>query len=233
MKIESIKYSEIDYDKIPQYAKKLESIFQYNTDINHTAYLNWRVEPHDSNRRQFVVMGEAFFDTAYNLIQQCLRDNTDKKADSWIFPILFDIVHGTEVYLKAINAAFSVVLNKQRGITEGGHDLKALCATARKMIIEYKTANNTSTAAQMLTAINYVQKFIENIYEKTDDMTFARYPLDKGKNGHFYIQTLENEVIDLELLSEQIKYLYRMLEFIYDMPEIMIEINNDAMMEQY
>ena len=78
------------------------------------------------------------------------------------------------------------------------------------MIIEYKTSNKTSTGAQILTAINYVQKFIENIYEKMDEMTFARYPLDKVKMGI-------------------------MLEFINDTPGIMIEINNDDMKckEQY
>lgn len=223
MTIESIRYSKIDYDKIPQYAKKLDSIFQYNTDINRTAYLNWRTGRYDSNRRQFVVMGEAFFDTAYNLIQQCLENNSDKKADSWIFPILFNIVHGVEVYLKAINVSLSDLLGKKREITSGKHDLKGLSLSARSLIIEYKTANKNENTKQLFEAIKLVCHFVENIYEKTDDMTFARYPLDKNKFGHFYIQTLENEIIDLDKFCDQIKYIYHMLNFIYEATERLIE----------
>ena len=176
-------------------------------------------------------MGEAFFSTAYNLLQQCLIDNSDKKADSWIFPIMFSIVHGIEVYLKAINAALSVVLKKNRGISEGGHDLKALCGTARNLIIEYKTANKNTTTLQMFECIKVVEKFISNIYEKTDDMTFARYPLAKNKQGHFYIETFDNEVIDLELLREQSVYVFKMLDFIYEMPELDLEIQAESMAE--
>ena len=164
-------------------------------------------------------MGDAFFDTAYNLIQQCLEDNTDKKADSWIFPILFNIVHGIEVYLKAINVVLSELLGRKRGITDGGHDLRGLCASARSLIIEYKTANKNNTTAQMFNAIKLVQHFIGNIYAKTDDMTFARYPMDKNKSGHFYIQALDNEVIDMVTFCEEMKYVYHMLTFIYEVPE--------------
>lgn len=231
MKLDNIEFADYDTSKIPAIGKKLDTIFQYNSDIDKTAYLNWRTGFARTSRRQFVVMGEAFFSTAYNLIQQCLLDNSDKKADSWIFPIMFDVVHGIEVYLKAINAALSVVLNKERGVAEGGHELKQLCQTARKLIIEYKTKNKNTTTEQIFQAIKIVEKFIDNIYQKTDDMTFARYPLAKDKQGHFYIDTFENEVIDLEILLEQIVYVYKMLDFIYEMPELDLEIRAEAMAE--
>lgn len=142
---------------------------------------------------------------------------------------MFNIVHGIEVYLKAINAVLSVVLNKKRGVSEGGHDLKALCGTARNLIIEYKRKYRNVTTEQMFQGIKVVVKFVENIYEKTNDMTFARYPLAKDKQGHFYIDTFENEVIDLEILSEQIVYVYKMLNFIYEMPELDIEIRAETL----
>lgn len=231
MKLDNIKFADYDTSKIPVMGKKLDTIFQYNSDIDKTAYLNWRTGFARTSRRQFVVIGEAFFSTAYNLIQQCLLDNSDKKADPWIFPIMFDIVHGIEVYLKAINAALSVVLNKERGVAEGGHDLKALCGAARNLIIEYKNQHKNTTTEQMFQAIKIVDKFIVNIYQKTDDMTFARYPLAKNKQGHFYIDTFENEVIDLEILLEQIVYVYKMLDFIYEMPELDLEIRAEAIAE--
>ena len=224
MKLKNIKFEDIDENKILTMSKTLDTIFQSNSDINKTAYLNWRTGFAHTSRGQFVVMGEAFFSTAYNLIQQCLLDNGDKKADSWIFPIMFNVVHGIEVYLKAINAALSFVLNKERSITDGGHDLKALYGTARKLIIEYKSSNKCVTTKEMFRGIKVVGKFIDNIYAKTDDMTFARYPLAKDKQGHFYIDTFENEVIDLALLAEQIVYVYKMLNYIYEMPELELDI---------
>lgn len=229
MKLNNIEFENFDTSKIPSMGKHLDTIFQYNDDINKTAYLNWRTGFAHTSRRQFVVIGEAFFSTAYNLLQQCVLDNSDKKADSWIFPIMFNIVHGIEVYLKAINAVLSVVLNKKRGVSEGGHDLKALCGTARNLIIEYKRKYRNVTTEQMFQGIKVVVKFVENIYEKTNDMTFARYPLAKDKQGHFYIDTFENEVIDLEILSEQIVYVYKMLNFIYEMPELDIEIRAETL----
>lgn len=231
MELKNIEYEDFDTSRIPSMGKKLDTIFQYNADINKTSYLNWRTGFAHTSRRQFVVMGEAFFSTAYNLLQQCLIDNSDKKADSWIFPIMFNIVHGIEVYLKAINAVLSVVLKKNRDVSEGGHDLKALCGTARNLVIEYKTTNKNTTTSQMFEGIKVVEKFISNIYEKTDDMTFARYPLAKNKQGHFYIETFENEVIDLELLKEQIVYVFKMLDFIYEMPEMDLEIQAESVAE--
>ena len=233
MPLESIEFATIDYDEILQYAKKLDSIFQYNESIDRTAYLNWRTRFALSERKQFVVIGEAYFSTAYNLVQQCAEDNSDKKSDSWIFPIMFNIIHGIEVYLKAINVALCTVLGKERKITEGGHDIRELCATAKNLIIEYKPKNKNGTTEQMFTAIKLIEKFIANIYEKTDDMTFARYPMAKDKNDHFYIQNLENEVIDIDLLKEQMVFVYKMLEFIYDMPELEMEIKAEVMNDYY
>lgn len=231
MELKDIEFEDFDTSKIPSMGKNLATIFQYNVDINKTSYLNWRTSFAHTSRRQFVVIGEAFFSTAYNLLQLCLIDNSDRKADSWIFPIMFNIVHGIEVYLKAINAALSVVLKKNRGISEGGHDLKRLCDVALNLIIEFKTTNKNTTSSQMFEGIKVVEKFISNIYEKTDDMTFARYPLAKNKQGHFYIETFDNEVIDLELLREQLVYVFKMLDFIYEMPELDLEIQAKSMAE--
>lgn len=230
---ERISSSNINYDKLPEFAKKLDSIFRYNGDIDKTAYMNWRTGFADGSRKQFIIIGESFFTSAYHLIEECLDDNSDKKADSWIFPILFNIIHGTELYLKAINSVLSAILGKKRGITEGGHDLRGLCGTARNLVIEYKNSNKNITTEQMFTAIKVVERFIDNIYAKTDDMTFARYPMDKDKNGHFYIQNLENEVVDLVLLRDQISMVYHMLEFVYDIPVLEIEMNAEAMKDLY
>lgn len=227
MNIEPIELANFDDFQVEKLAKKMDSVFRYNKSIEKTSYLNWRMEIDSSHRSQFIVIGNAFFSTAYNLVQQCIIDNTDKKADSWIFPILFNTVHGIEVYLKAINVSLNIVLAKDHTKIEGGHDIKQLCSIAKSLIGEYKAKHKNTTSAKMLIAIRVVENFIENIYAKTGDMTFARYPVAKDKSGHFYIQKFENEVVDLELLQEQLLTVFNMLQFIYAAPELEIERNTE------
>ena len=228
MNLQTIDFSDFNTEDVEQYAQKMDSIFQYNQNVEKTAYLNWRSNKYTNQRRQLVVMGDNFFSSAYNLLQQCINDNGDKKADSWIFPIMFNIVHGIEIYLKAINVILNIVLNEQNQVIQGGHDIKQLCQTSKSLILKYKTRNKNETTDQMWTAIKVIENFIENIYEKTNDMTFARYPMDKNKNGHFYIQTLDNSVIDMELLEKQMVIVYKMLEFIYQTPELEQELNLES-----
>nr|WP_294368808.1 hypothetical protein [uncultured Ruminococcus sp.] len=228
MNLQTIDFSDFNTEDVEQYAQKMDSIFQYNQNVEKTAYLNWRSNKYTNQRRQLVVMGDNFFSSTYNLLQQCINDNGDKKADSWIFPIMFNIVHGIEIYLKAINVILNIVLNEQNQVIQGGHDIKQLCQTSKSLILKYKNRNKNETTDQMWTAIKVIENFIENIYEKTNDMTFARYPMDKNKNGHFYIQTLDNSVIDMELLEKQMVIVYKMLEFIYQTPELEQELNLES-----
>ena len=228
MNLQTIDFSDFNTEDVEQYAQKMDSIFQYNQNVEKTAYLNWRSNKYTNQRRQLVVMGDNFFSSAYNLLQQCINDNGDKKADSWIFPIMFNIVHGIEIYLKAINVILNIVLNEQNQVIQGGHDIKQLCQTSKSLILKYKNRNKNETTDQMWTAIKVIENFIENIYEKTNDMIFARYPMDKNKNGHFYIQTLDNSVIDMELLEKQMVIVYKMLEFIYQTPELEQELNLES-----
>lgn len=228
MNLQTIDFSDFNTEDVEQYAQKMDSIFQYNQNVEKTAYLNWRSNKYTNQRRQLVVMGDNFFSSAYNLLQQCINDNGDKKADSWIFPIMFNIVHGIEIYLKAINVILNIVLNEQNQVIQGGHDIKQLCQTSKSLILKYKNRKKNETTDQMWTAIKVIENFIENIYEKTNDMTFARYPMDKNKNGHFYIQTLDNSVIDMELLEKQMVIVYKMLEFIYQTPELEQELNLES-----
>ena len=228
MNLQTIDYSDFNTEDVEQYAQKMDSIFQYNQNVEKTAYLNWRSNKYTNQRRQLVVMGDNFFSSAYNLLQQCINDNGDKKADSWIFPIMFNIVHGIEIYLKAINVILNIVLNEQNQAIQGGHNIKQLCQTSKNLILKYKKKSKNETTDQMWTAIKVIENFIENIYIKTDDMTFARYPMDKNKNGHFYIQALDNSVIDMELLEKQMVIVYKMLEFIYQTPELEQELNLES-----
>ena len=169
MNLQTIDFSDFNTEDVEQYAQKMDSIFQYNQNVEKTAYLNWRSNKYTNQRRQLVVMGDNFFSSAYNLLQQCINDNGDKKADSWIFPIMFNIVHGIEIYLKAINVILNIVLNEQNQAIQGGHNIKQLCQTSKNLILKYKNKSKNETTDQMWTAIKVIENFIENIYIKTDE----------------------------------------------------------------
>ncbi len=228
MNNKSLRFENFDVSLVSLYRKSMPSFFEYNCDINKNAYLNWRSGFLYSQRNQFTEIGEAYFDTSYNLLLQCLDDNNDKKADLWIFPIMFNIVHGIEVYLKAINVSCNITLGKEDAKIEGNHNIKQLCEKALRLLEEYKNRFNNQESINMFSSIRVIKNYIDNIYEKTDDMTFARYPVDKKKNSHFYLNTHDNVVINMEILKEQTILIYHLLHYIYEMLEMHIDSNNDC-----
>lgn len=228
MNYKPLRFEKFDYSMVPIYKKSMPSFFVYNSDINKNAYLNWRSGFLHSQRNQFTEIGEAYFETSYNLLLQCLDDNNDKKADLWMFPIMFNIVHGIEVYLKAINVSCNITLGEEDAKIEGNHNIKQLCEKATRLLEEYKNFFNSQESINMFSSIKVINNYIENIYEKTDDMTFARYPVDKKRNSHFYLKTNDNVVINMEILKEQTILIYHLLHFIYEMLEMHIDSNIDS-----
>ena len=47
-------------------------------------------------------MSNVYFECALELINKCIEDNKDKKLDTGIFPILYNISHSLELKLKSI-----------------------------------------------------------------------------------------------------------------------------------
>lgn len=209
-----IEKEDFDIDDVRRYSCSMPSIFAGNESVDNRAYLNWRVQ-NESVKDQFAVLGEAYFSASYALLSECLQNNQDKKSDSWIFPIMFGVVHGMEVYLKGINAVTCSLLGRPRSILSGGHDVRCLCNEAHFSVNEIDKKYSITTTKQMVVAIKLVKNFVANIYEKTKDMTFARYPMDKNKSGHFYIESLDNTTVDLHELSKQMILVYKMLDYIY------------------
>ena len=208
-------FEKISPKRVEELSKRMETFFTYNKDIDKTAYMNWRLNFDHSFASQFATLADGFFESSIKMIDVCLEDNSDKKADSWIFPILFNILHGIELYLKSINSDMNVVLDQGEKI-EGGHRIKQLCEVAQKRLMEIKQKVEIDGVQEMITALKVVKNFVEIIYEKTDDMAFARYTVSKDKQPMFYVATRENVVIDLEKLREQLTYVGCMLSFISD-----------------
>ena len=79
-------FERVDYTKIPELSKKMKSFFCQGRTINTTSYMNWRISKDDG--MSFWTLAEGYFETADILIEKCLEDNSDKKADIFFpYPI--------------------------------------------------------------------------------------------------------------------------------------------------
>lgn len=190
--------------------KSLPSYFDFTGDIKRTAYLNWRFDLFRDLENQFYDMAKGYFETSLALIDCCLSDNSSHKADLWIFPIVFNVVHGIEVYLKGFNSQYRILakLKKdeyQATKIEGKHDIKQLCQVALSMA----KANHDK---DLLLELTFIRKFIEILYANTDDMTFARYPVTSKGEKHFYVKQKDNVTIDLDVFKQWVIRVFRILD---------------------
>jgi hypothetical protein len=207
--------SVVDYDKLPDYEKNLPSFWKYGETIEETAYMAYRAKfSYHAEYEHFALMGEDYFDAAYFLLEICSSDNTDHQADRWIAPVLFDIAQGIELYLKAIIVCLYIYQNDKEIDTETGwHDLTHYYKKVEELMNILSTSK--SIPPDFLSALHIVKNYIENLYAKSSDPTFVRYPTNKKHNPHFYITERQNVTIDLSLLKEQTIVVYKMLDYIF------------------
>ncbi len=115
----------------------MKDIFSYNADVNKTAYMNWRTSHHD-HIYNMIVIADGFMNSAIMLAETALIDNWDKKADSLIYPIIFNANHAIELYLKATVWTLNILLDNQQKI-EGQHDIQQILQTVIKRVQEFET----------------------------------------------------------------------------------------------
>lgn len=188
----------------------LPNYFDFTGDMYKTAYLNWRFDIHRDLENQFYDMAKGYFETSLALIDDCISDNMGHKADIWIFPIMFNVVHGIEVYLKGFNSQYRILAKMQRdeyqsSKIEGKHDIRQLCQVAISLI----KANKDK---ELLNEFLFIQKFVDILYENTDDMTFARYPVTSKGDRHFYVKQKDNVTIDLDVFRQWILRIFHILD---------------------
>lgn len=190
------------------------NIFKYNKDIDKNSYINWRTNFYDDSNN-FSVLADGYFRSSIILLESCLNDNSDKKADVVIFPILHGIIHGTEIYLKAIYNILARFLEEDR-IFLGGHDIKQLLNEVSGIVSRFETKyNSKENIKHFKKEIESVRNFISEVYDKTNSMDFVRYPMDyKKKNKHFYVESSENVVVDLEVLYTEVISMHKSLDCI-------------------
>jgi hypothetical protein len=190
--------------------KQLPDYFNFSGNLPSSAFLTWRFGSKNEVETKFYELGKTYFDTALAMMQICLTDNRDKKADVWIFPILFHVVHGIEIYLKGFNSQYRIFtkvsqFEYQETKIEGQHDIQQLCNVTLSLLRGNKDKD-------LLKEFGFVKQFIDILYAHTKDMAFARYPLATDKTEQFYVSQGENISIDLEVLTAWVTRIASILE---------------------
>nr|WP_322624852.1 hypothetical protein [uncultured Flavobacterium sp.] len=207
----------------------MKHVFSRNDDYKKIAFLNWRIST-DDHIINLLNIADGFLRSAGELSNVCLKDNSDKKADIIIFPILFNLNHGIELYLKSLNWTLNKLLGYNRDI-EGNHNILQLY---NMIYSKFKKYQGNIKCRDFLLATKELKVYIDELYEKigatelNDKMDFSRYSFKKGKNSenHFYAQTSENIEIDLENLLEIINCIKDKLDSICKLMYHQ-ELNND------
>ena len=75
----------------------MKSVFSYNSDINKNAILNWRTDK-QKYIQNLNILADGYLEGASILLKDCIDDNALNRADVLIFPIIFSINHGIELY---------------------------------------------------------------------------------------------------------------------------------------
>lgn len=177
----------------------MKNIFTANSSIHKTAYLNWRTSK-DESIENMLVLADGFLCSAIELSKVCIKDNTDKKADILIFPILTNANHGIELYLKAMIWTINILTGSEFKI-EGQHNIKQMYETVQAKILDLKGVEwlqHFKDENQSLT--EYIEELFSLLGQKgkSSNMDFSRYPFTSRYENHFYIDCLKNVVIDLE-----------------------------------
>ena len=188
----------------------LPNYFEFSGDILNSAYLTWRFDAKRNVETKFYELGKAYFTTALLLIDTCLANNRDKKADTWIFPIMFHVVHGIEVYLKGFRSQYKILTKlktKEYQVpnTKRRHEINDLCDD----VLDLLSKNDDKI---IHAEFNFVRKFIEILFKNTSDMTFARYPRKNNKTDHFYVSQTKNITIDLNIFKAWVVRVFRILD---------------------
>ena len=203
-----------------------KGVFTYNADINKTAYMNWRMDAH-SAEHNLAEMGNGFFLAAECLLQNALDNNRDKRADVLVFPILYSIDQGIEVYLKAIICLIELIASGESN-NYTTHNILQLFREMKSLIKKKeKTTKGLDKHLNSLSA--YSNELVNVAADKKGNpkMDFARYPFDTDGTPHFYV-SFTNTPVDMECLLMRAREIKESLDSLYTMYSVEL----DQLMEQ-
>ncbi|MCM3692195.1 hypothetical protein [Neobacillus niacini] len=175
-----------------------------------------------------IVLADGFMSSALLLTKQVLMDNSDKKADSLIYPILFNTNHGIEVYLKAISWSLNILTNTGKEFRTN-HNLNDLLQDVKSLVYSFECDKEKIKVfeARIEPLDNYIKELyskIENVKpngKKFYSIDFSRYSLTIQGEPQFYINEFDNVVVDMENFVKVFNQIHKSLDgfashFLYD-----------------
>lgn len=193
----------------------VQPIFSRNMDISKNAFINWQIDI-GCEIVNLLVLADGFMASAIELSKICLADNQDKKADVLIFPILNNVNHGIELYLKAILWTLNKIADRDSKV-EGGHNIKQIYQSLNSRIKVYGgKVSIESFNEQTVDLKAYIDElFIKiNATPDNDRMDFSRYPFSRKYMSHFYVAEISNVEIDLENFVARFEKIHQNLEIL-------------------
>ncbi|WAA12825.1 hypothetical protein [Fervidibacillus halotolerans] len=186
----------------------MKNIFSYNVDTRKNAYVNWRMDRGENQLKNkiknMITIADGYMKSSLILARHALEDNIDKKADILIFPILCSANHAIELYLKSTVWTLNILL-KNDEVFPKTHNIRQLLSIVKSRVNEYE--HDRKKKNQFKEMIKNLDIYIEELFSKIekgnyntkkDNMDFSRYPFDSKLVPHFYIETFNNVVVDLE-----------------------------------
>lgn len=198
----------------------MKKLFSSNEDIRKSAFLNWRTIRND-DINNFIVLADGYISSAIQLIDLCLENNSDSKADKLIFPILNNVNHGIELYLKSIIWTINELNKTGEKFDDNCHELNQLFNETIEIIKKYEDLIFFEDFKEKSIILSCYINEIYAVLTKNpfkNSMTFSRYPIsstNKNTKQHykqFYTEKKENIEIDLENLKEILEEIYLFLD---------------------
>ena len=194
----------------------------FNEDIDKNAYMNWRINHHEPIQNM-IVMADGYMTSVIVNAKSCLENSFDKNADILIFPMLFSLNQGIELYLKSTCWSLNILLD-YKAKYEKNHDIRNIWFSVKNKIYELgfneerpeysfkKIINNIEPYLNELA--NYLKK--ENINDYYHNIDFSRYPVNNRDEHHFFVNQFDNVTVDLEVLLEFTSQINRDLKCLAD-----------------
>ena len=150
------------------------------------------------------VIADGFMKSSLNSCDKYIEDNWHKDADIVIYPMLFNVNHAIELYLKSLTWSLNILLDNSRRI-EGNHNIKQIFEVMMSRIQEFEAeGNHIILAVKFENLKDYINEFFEKIETCNENgrRVFAvdstRYPFSQKYENHFYIDEFDNVPVDLE-----------------------------------
>lgn len=141
-----------------------------------------------------------------------------------IFPALYCFDHAIELMIKSILILVNTKLGTESKV-EKNHNIEQLFYELKSSIVCEQGGKAKEIDKFFSCLSDYINELYSHIkeYKKKLGIDFARYPVKTDGTPHFYVDSQDNVVVDLERLLAVVQEVSDTLENVYLMYEASVE----------